>query len=347
MKKEFDVLLLGYYGFGNLGDELLCEASLRLLASCGVPKERVALLSAVPKERVALLSAAPRESEERYGVRAFDRWSLREIGRACAASRSLLLGGGGLFQDSTSARSCVYYYAAVRIARLLGLRVWAEGQSVGPLRRGLSRTLTRWAFGSCVHTGVRDESSRDILGSMGIGAALAPDLVTSLPVPRAEGGGGFLLFNARPGYRALAERAAAGCMKLAESSGLEVAGALSREDEAELASLASAGLIKLSGVTLVSSKEDFSRAARRSCGAVGMRLHFLILSALSGLPLAGCAYDPKVAGLCMRYNIALTDGGKTTLSAPPSAELAAEEAASVAEVFAEGLRAARCETNGR
>lgn len=337
MKKEFDVLLLGYYGFGNLGDELLCEASLRLLASCGVPKERV-----------ALLSAAPRESEERYGVRAFDRWSLREIGRACAASRSLLLGGGGLFQDSTSARSCVYYYAVVRIARLLGLRVWAEGQSVGPLRRGLSRALTRGAFGSCVHTGVRDESSREILGSMGIGAALAPDLVTSLPVPRAEGSGGFLLFNARPGYRALAERAAAGCMKLAESSGLEVAGiALSREDEAELASLASAGLIKLSGVTLVSSKEDFSRAARRACGAVGMRLHFLILSALSGLPLAGCAYDPKVAGLCMRYNIALTDGGDTTLSAPPSAELAAAEAASVAEVFAEGLRAARCEINGR
>ena len=269
MEKEFDVLLLGYYGFGNLGDELLCEASLRLLASCGVPKERV-----------ALLSAAPRESEERYGVRAFDRWSLREIWRACAASRSLLLGGGGLFQDSTSARSCVYYYAAVRIARLLGLRVWAEGQSVGPLRRGLSRALTRWAFGSCVHTGVRDESSREILGSMGIGAALAPDLVTSLPVPRAEGGGGFLLFNARPGYRALAEKAAAGCMKLAESSGLEVAGiALSREDEAELASLASAGLVKLSGVTLVSSKEDFSRAARRACGAVGLRLHFLIRSA--------------------------------------------------------------------
>ena len=336
MKKEFDVLLLGYYGFGNLGDELLCEASLRLLSSCGVPKERV-----------ALLSASPRWSEEKYGVRAFDRWSLREIWRACAASRSLLLGGGGLFQDSTSARSCVYYYAAVRIARLLGLKVWAEGQSVGPLRHGLSRALTRGAFGSCCHAGVRDESSREILDAMGIRSALAPDLVMSLPVQRAGCEGNFLLFNARPGYRALAERAAASCMKLAENSGREVAGvALSREDEAELASLASAGLVKLSGVTLVSSKEDFARAASRASGALGMRLHFLILSALSGLPLAGCAYDPKVAGFCMRYNIALIDGGAVSLSAPPSAELAAEEAASVEKVFAEGLRAPRCETNG-
>lgn len=336
MKKEFDVLLLGYYGFGNLGDELLCEASLRLLASCGVPKERA-----------ALLSADPRGSEEKFGVRAFDRWSLREIRRACAASRSLLLGGGGLFQDSTSARSCVYYYAAVRIARLLGLTIWAEGQSVGPLRKGFSRALTRGAFASCVHVGVRDESSRKILDSMGIRAVIAPDLVTSLPVERAVGGGDFLLFNARPGYRALAERAAAGCMKLAESRRREVVGiALSREDEAELAALASAGFVKLSDVVLISSKEDFSRAARSASGALGMRLHFLILSALSGLPLAGCAYDPKVAGLCMRYNIALTDGGETPLSAPPSAELIAKEAASVGKVFAEGLRAARGEING-
>lgn len=336
MKKEFDVLLLGYYGFGNLGDELLCEASLRLLASCGVPKERV-----------ALLSAAPRESEERYGVRAFDRWSLREIGRACAASRSLLLGGGGLFQDSSSARSCFYYYAAVRIARLLGLKIWAEGQSVGPLRKSFSRALTRRAFASCCHVGVRDESSREILDSMGIRAAFSPDLVTSLPVSRAEGEGRFLLFNARPGYRALAERAAAGCMELAEKLGLEVAGAaLSRGDEAELAYLESAGLVKLSDIVLISSKEDFSRAALRASGAVGMRLHFLILSALSGLPLAGCAYDPKVAGLCMRYNIALTDCGEVSLSAPPSAELIADDAAAVAKVFAEGLRAARCEING-
>ena len=335
MKKDFDVLLLGYYGFGNLGDELLCEASLRLLASCGVPKERT-----------ALLSASPNESEEKYGVRAFNRWSLREIRRACSASRSLLLGGGGLFQDSTSIRSCVYYYAAVRIARLLGLKVWAEGQSVGPLRRGLSRALTRGAFGSCCHAGVRDESSREILGSMGIHAALSPDLVMSLSMPRS-GGGDFMLFNARPGYRALAERAAEYCSKLAEKSGRKILGvALSREDEEELAALESAGFIKLSDCAQAASKEDFSRAASRASGAVGMRLHFLILSALSGLPLAGCAYDPLGAGFCMRYTIALIDGGAVSLSAPPSAELAAEEAAAVGKVFAEGLRAARCEANG-
>ena len=328
MKKSFDVLLLGYYGFGNLGDELLCEAALSLLASHGVAKERV-----------ALLSATPRESESKFGVRAFNRWSIREILRACSASKSLLLGGGGLFQDSTSARSCFYYYAALRIARMLGLSIWAEGQSVGPLRGGLSRALTRRAFALCCHIGVRDENSRDMLSSMGLRASAASDLVFSLPVRRMPYGDR-LLFNARPGYRALAERAALFCSQLASREGREIIGiALSREDENELKNLASAGLIKLSNVILISSKENFSLAASLACGAVGMRLHFLILSALCGLSLAGCAYDPKVAAFCLRYNIALIDDGSGSLSAPPTEARIAKEAAAVSETFLEGLRA--------
>lgn len=337
MKKEFDVLLLGYYGFGNLGDELLCEASLRLLASCGVPRERA-----------AVLSADPRLSEERYGVRAFNRWSLRELRRACSASATLLLGGGGLFQDSTSARSCFYYYAAVRVARLLGLKVWAEGQSAGPLRGRVPLALTRAAFSSCCHIGVRDAGSLSLLASMGLRASLSPDLVMSLPVERVDGCGPFLLFNARPGHRALAEEAAGSCMKLADKSGREIIGvALSDEDAAELERLASSGLVKLSDIAVVSSKEDFHAVASRASGAIGMRLHFLILSSLSGLPLAGCSYDPKVAGFCMRYNIALTDGGVPALSPPLTAASAARGAAAVYEIFSEGLRSACGVVNGQ
>ena len=328
MKKQFDVLLLGYYGFGNLGDELLCEAALSLLASCGVPRERA-----------ALLSANPCESEEKFGVRAFNRWSIREILRACSASKTLLLGGGGLFQDSTSARSCFYYYSAVRIARMLGLRIWAEGQSVGPLHRRLSRALTRRAFASCCHVGVRDKSSQELLASMGLHASIAPDIVFSLPVERSHDGDA-LLFNARPGYRALAERTAGFCANLAARDRRKIIGAaLSREDEAELKSLDSSGIIKLSDIILISSKEDFSRAASLACGAVGMRLHFLILSALCGLSLAACAYDPKVAALCMRYNITLIDDGIYSLSAPPTEAQIADDDAAVREIFLEGLRA--------
>ncbi len=336
MKKEFDVLLLGYYGFGNLGDELLCEASLGLLAASGVARERV-----------AVLSASPRESEERYGVRAFDRWSIRDVCHACAVSRLLLLGGGGLFQDSTSIRSCVYYYMVVRIAKKLGLTVLAEGQSVGPLRRSVSRLLARRAFASCSHIGVRDESSSVMLASTGLRSALSPDLVMSLAVPRAAGSGGYLLFNARPGYGAVAERAAASCEKLAAATGCGVLGvALAREDEAEMARLGAEGLINLADIITAASKEDFYSAASRASGAVGMRLHFLILSALSGLPLAGCAYDPKVAGFCMRYNINLTDSGRAELSPPLSDACAAKEAVAVFEIFAEGMSAVRGHADG-
>ena len=40
-----------------------------------------------------------------------------------------------------------------------------------------------------------------------------------------------------------------------------------------------------------------------------MRLHFLILCTLSGVPCAGCAYDPKVSGFCKEYGIPAVSGG--------------------------------------
>lgn len=48
MTRKYDVLLAGYYGFGNLGDELLVDACVKLLEKNGIPRERIAVLSADP-----------------------------------------------------------------------------------------------------------------------------------------------------------------------------------------------------------------------------------------------------------------------------------------------------------
>ncbi|MFA7220163.1 MAG: polysaccharide pyruvyl transferase CsaB, partial [Synergistaceae bacterium] len=71
MNRAYDVLLAGYYGFGNLGDELLAEACVRLLVSNGVPRERI-----------AVLSADTEGTKKSLGVSAFDRWKLSEIHKA-------------------------------------------------------------------------------------------------------------------------------------------------------------------------------------------------------------------------------------------------------------------------
>lgn len=293
MTKEFAVLLAGYYGFGNLGDELLAQSLVGLLEKAGVARKRV-----------AILSASPRRTSEELDIAAFDRWKFMEVCGAIKRSQTLLFGGGGLFQDSTSARSCLYYWWLSAAARFYRVVPWAVGQSIGPLNRPATAFLAKNAFASCAYRGVRDIGSLEQLRAWGLDGVLSPDLVMGLRTARRAGGGGVLLLNLRPGYDRMAEDAARKAQKYAEDNGLSIRGmAFSAGDAEVLRYFESRDILKMDGLIIAENLGDFENAvADCDCG-IGMRLHFQILSLLSGIPIAAVPYDPKVNSLSLRYNI--------------------------------------------
>ncbi|HXO16694.1 MAG TPA: polysaccharide pyruvyl transferase CsaB, partial [Candidatus Dormibacteraeota bacterium] len=61
------MLLSGYYGFGNLGDEALLEVIV----------ERTH--ARFPSAQLEVLSGTPRSTADRYGVAAVPRWDWRAI----------------------------------------------------------------------------------------------------------------------------------------------------------------------------------------------------------------------------------------------------------------------------
>lgn len=317
MKKLFDAVLTGYYGFGNFGDELLAESTRDILLKCGTERERI-----------AILSADPAESEKFLGIKAFNRWKLKEIIKACIAGRILILGGGGLFQDSTSFRSCVYYWAVIIIARLCGMKIFAAGQSVGPLRSRFSAAITRHALSLCSKISVRDEPSMMLIEQLGLKAGMTPDLALAAALPACGGASGSsVLFNARPGYASLAEDAAKKCREYAKKIGCSITGvALADEDAAEMKRLEAADLIRFEDIITLRSLKDFPKAACGACAAAGMRLHFIELCLLFSVPVAACSYDPKVSGFCMRYNIMImNDKPEITPLCPQTVPEAAKE----------------------
>ncbi|HRX27120.1 MAG TPA: polysaccharide pyruvyl transferase family protein, partial [Aminivibrio sp.] len=123
MNRRYRAVLCGYYGFGNLGDELLASALVEAFEKIGVPRDEL-----------AILSASPADTERSLSLRAVNRWKTTEVFRLLRESDTLLLGGGGLFQDVTSVRSSAYYWGMIRLASLAGALPWAVGQSVGPFR---------------------------------------------------------------------------------------------------------------------------------------------------------------------------------------------------------------------
>lgn len=141
------ILLAGYYGFGNLGDEILLETYLARLKS----KFEVSVL--LPGKPV-------------------DRWSPWAVARALAKTDVLLFGGGGILQDKTGFLGLAYYLSLILLARMLGKRVVLLGQGIGPLSL-FNLALTRAVLRLADKITVRDGESLKLLE--GMNASLTAD----------------------------------------------------------------------------------------------------------------------------------------------------------------------------
>ncbi|MDR2175997.1 MAG: polysaccharide pyruvyl transferase CsaB [Synergistaceae bacterium] len=296
MSRRYRAALTGYYGFGNLGDELLAEAVIASLLRCGVPRERL-----------VLFSADPEDARRRFGVDAVNRWKPARVSEALGQSETLLFGGGGLFQDATSPRSCFYYWALARLAQLRGAVPWALGQSVGPLSTRAGRFLTRDALKLCRVLQVRDKTSSAVCASLGLSAELGRDPVLSLggvfglpefappqKAPVREAASRFLV-NLRPcGAGDLPERFARALSAEPDLAPRYAGVALAEEDERLMSDLVGRGCLPPMPIERVRSLEDAVRVWSAASGAAGMRLHFAVLSVMARVPLAAVPYDPKI-----------------------------------------------------
>jgi polysaccharide pyruvyl transferase CsaB len=310
------VLLCGYYGEHNLGDDALLQALLAQLPA-GCPP----LVTAHDQELV----------RRRFGVATTDRRSLRGVLRALAGCRALVLGGGSLLQDSTSFRSLVYYALLIGAARLRGLPVILWAQGLGPLRRRRSRLLVARLLPLVAAASWRDPASAALGSRMGLVGVVGSDPVWSLEPRPWHGSGGPLVVCWRPVQQLEGE---------AWRPWLEALAALARRHDREvlwvpfhrhqdtglLARLQQAGLAPedLFARSREVTVEDPNGAAElfASAGLVlAMRLHGLILAAQAGSPCAALSYDPKVAAAaaaigcpCHDLAIAAEPGLADTLS---------------------------------
>ncbi len=297
---RWSVVLCGYYGMGNLGDELLAQSCIQRLTAAGLPRQSL-----------AILSGSPQESQEIHGVMAVNRWSPREVWRTLRESKSLLLGGGGLFQDSTSLRNPFYYWGLVRMAHAAGCRPWALGQSIGPLASPVSRALAKDALGLCRVRAVRDDPSLAQLHQMGYDGYRSGDLVLGLglDLDGEPGGKPRFLVNLRPWDGQLELRAAEALRTLEVSVEVEKIGlALAPQDRDLMQRLVDEQRLQLDRILLVDPRQ-VSQAFAGAQGAFGMRLHFGVLALLAQVPCSLVPYDPKVESFALDWDLPLWTGG--------------------------------------
>ena len=116
-----NILISGYYGFDNIGDESI----LRTLVS--------SLREHIPDCSLTVLSHNPASTREKYGVEAVDRMSPMAILRAVKKCDMLISGGGSLLQDVTSSKSLHYYLSIIRCAEFFHKKVFIYSQDIRPI----------------------------------------------------------------------------------------------------------------------------------------------------------------------------------------------------------------------
>lgn len=294
------VLLSGYYGFGNLGDEALLEVI--------VERTRARF----PSLELEVLSATPQTTASRYGVAATPRWDWRAIRSAVRRADVVVSGGGGLLQNATSLRSLLYYAAILREAKRARRRSMVFAQSVGPLDVWGRLVVSQFCKGLDRAT-VRDESSRRLLQRLVPGTRVeqTSDPVflydpPNEPVDLSEEGlgpesGAYAVISVRKtsGAREAAAVVGRAADRLAQKHGVRTAflpfgGAADAAVSTDVIRACASNPMLLPECTLAKSAAIL-RGARI---VVGMRLHSLILAASFGVPFLAVAYDPKVTALC-------------------------------------------------
>ncbi|AZN38547.1 polysaccharide pyruvyl transferase CsaB [Paenibacillus albus] len=325
------LVISGYYGFRNSGDEAVLKSILFALEEEGVKQG----LRIVP----VVLSVDPAWTTAMYGVEAVHRMKLGEIVRAIRASDGLISGGGSLLQDATGVKSIPYYTGVMKLAQLLGKPTFAYAQGIGPVNRRWMDRLIRGVMRRSAYVSVRDNESAALLGRIGVPRDrinVVPDPVMALPLPAA---------GAQPHVRAAAETAAAAAGEAAavDTPALPVVGVSLRhwrKDSADLVRAADAlgALARSRGVRLrflpfhTPSDVEASRWVIERLGDLGgvsvaeiaevgddpqqmllevsrcdalfgMRLHALIYAANQSVPLVGLSYDPKIDQFLNRLSL--------------------------------------------
>ncbi|MFN7900241.1 MAG: polysaccharide pyruvyl transferase CsaB [Synechococcaceae cyanobacterium] len=285
------VMLCGYYGEHNLGDDALLAVLLRQLPAGCRP-----LITAHDSSALGGADAAD----------TVDRRSLAAVFTALGRCQALVLGGGSLLQDATSFTSLVYYAALILAARSQGKPVLLWAQGLGPLRRWRSRQLVRFLLARISDASWRDGASARLAEQLGCRHGLVgSDPVWALEPGTWQGPGGPIVLCWRPVFALKGEAwrpYLQAIATLAERSNRQVVWLPFHRDQDSslLADLRSDGLVPqpLLARSTVVRPETPAEAMEllASAGlAVAMRLHGLILAALAGAPVAALSYDPKVA----------------------------------------------------
>ncbi|MFY9235049.1 MAG: polysaccharide pyruvyl transferase CsaB [Fimbriimonadaceae bacterium] len=287
-----NLLLAGYFGSGNLGDDAML---LGFAHSLG------------PGFDISVLSGSPEDTYRLHGYRSIPRRDFKAIGEELKRTDALVFPGGSIFQDVTSTRSVAYYAQLVKLAKRAGKKVFLLSQGVGPLNGFFGKRIAVAAFQAADVVTVRDPGSAATLRDLGFrgNARVTADAAFLLQPDHESDTGSFSVGNMttvgiapRPhkDKKATVKLFAELSQMLFKSNMMPVLIEMDQHEDGPLIleiSKAQGG--KIPDLRKLQRPQQVMQRMARMDAVIAMRLHAGIFAAAVGVPPFMISYDPKVA----------------------------------------------------
>ena len=310
LAKQDEILISGYYGFKNSGDDALLMAIINDLKK---HKE---------SPNIVVLSSNPQETMKQYRVKAINRLNPFMIRKHMKKAGLLISGGGTLIQDATSTQSLIYYLQVIKTAIKHNVKVMLYSNGIGPLNGKMNIKRAKKVLNKVDLITLRDPDAWDSLHEIGVDKPLT--LVTADPVFALD------VADKERGFELLKETGVKGGTDRIIGVSVRKSHGMVQECEQKIARVCDYAVRKY-GCKIVfvpmqpSRDEGISRSIMAKMKnrssiidkrlnvrdmisvvssfdlCIGMRLHSLIYAASNNVPIIGLSYDPKIKSF-MQYS---------------------------------------------
>lgn len=286
MKKP-NVLIIGYYGSHNIGDEVLLEATIKLLNTV------------YDSPKITAITYNVQDTIQKRKIDGVSRNKFFQILKAIRNSDVVVGGGGSMLQNITSNRSLVYYLTILWISKLMGKKVALLGNGIGPLRTSFSQSITKYVLKTLDAIVLRDIDSYNLLKTFDLkNIYLGNDLVFTMnqDIKLAKTDRKILINLRKWHYDDSFIQTMIGFIEYLIKGGFNVTLIPFQVGNDDLLLMDIYNKINLPGLSYFDSTEydDMIKEISSSELFISMRLHGLIFSSICDTPFIGLSYDPKV-----------------------------------------------------
>lgn len=299
------ILIIGNYGAGNLGDDAILAGMVTELRSTGY-RGKIEITHGGFESSPEVYKGLKKVPFVPFGIRSrFRRKQKKAAYEAIKRADLVILGGGGLFVDSETVRAPLLWAKQAKACRKMKTPYICYGQSVGPLKRWISRRAVKKTFKGAKEVHVRDKASVQTLKKLGVeNVTMGSDPAFSwLQAQKKRPKKNLLVVSLRewdentqevwePALRELRKFAIKKKLKL-------VMLAMDLRNQKEINNLRETGLESFEAPSALLAYQGMSSAKM----AVTMRLHAGVFALAAGIPLVALSYSQKVESLIKSLNV--------------------------------------------